>query len=84
MDMARLAGDDPCAKVAEYAARVTSPVLVLHGTDDALVPIAHARRLFDIVYRASSASRFVALPGGHMMHLTRPENVSTPIETWLS
>ena len=84
MDMALLAGDDPCAKVAQYAARVTSPVLALHGRDDALVPLAYARRLFDIVYRASPESRFVALPGGHMMHLTRPELVSPPIATWLA
>ena len=83
-DMARLAADDPCKKVATYAARVTSPVLMLHGRDDALVPIEYARRLFQILRPASPSSRFVAIPGGHMLHLSRPGAVAPEIEAWLA
>jgi pimeloyl-ACP methyl ester carboxylesterase len=84
LDMARLAADDPCSKVALYAARVTSPVLVLHGRDDALVPVAYARSLFEILRQASPSSRFVALPGGHMIHLSRPSIIAPEVEAWLA
>ena len=84
LDMARLTSDDPCAKVAAFAARVTSPVLAVHGSDDALVPIAYARRLFAILRLASPSSRFVELPGGHMLHLSRPAIVAPEIEAWLA
>ncbi len=81
-DMARLAADLPCSKVTASAARVTSPVLVVHGSEDALVPIANARRLFEVVRKASPASRFVTLDGGHMIHRTRPALVAPEIKAW--
>ncbi len=84
LDMARLAADDPCSKVANYAARVTCPVLVLHGGDDALVPIAYASRLFEILRRSSPSARFVSVAGGHMVHLSRPATVAPEIEAWLA
>lgn len=41
--------------------RVTEPLLVVHGTADPVVPIAHGRRLFDRA--ASRRKRFCELPG---------------------
>lgn len=82
--MARLAADDPCSKVASHAAQVVAPVLVLHGLEDGLVPIANVRRLFDILRSASPSSRFVELPGGHLMHLSRPGTVASEVEAWLA
>ena len=45
----------------ERIARVTAPVLILHGTDDSVVPIAFGERLFAL---ASEPKRMVRLPGG--------------------
>lgn len=43
--------------------QVDAPLLMLHGTDDEIIPIAHGRRLFD---RASEPKRFVEVEGaGH-------------------
>ena len=49
---------DNAAKVA----RVRSPVLVLHGRRDVIVPFHHGRTLFDL---APSPKRFVALDCNH-------------------
>lgn len=47
---------------AAYLAEVTSPVLVLHGRDDDLVPFAHAERLARM---RPPVIALVALRGGH-------------------
>jgi fermentation-respiration switch protein FrsA (DUF1100 family) len=41
--------------------RVMVPVLILHGTDDRVVPIAHGERLFAL---ANEPKRLVPIPGG--------------------
>lgn len=42
--------------------RVTCPILFFHGTDDELVPLVDARRLYDA---AVAPKEFVETPGGH-------------------
>lgn len=42
--------------------RISCPKLFLHGTDDELIPIADARRLFEA---ASPPKRFIETPGTH-------------------
>jgi fermentation-respiration switch protein FrsA (DUF1100 family) len=44
------------------APRVAMPVLVLHGTDDTLIPVAHGRRL---AAAFGGPHTFVAVAGGH-------------------
>ena len=41
-------------------ADVHIPVLMLHGEDDAIIPIASAKRLFE---RAHEPKQFIAVPG---------------------
>jgi hypothetical protein len=41
---------------------VKCPVLILHGTDDELIPIAQGRALFEA---ANEPKRFIETPGGH-------------------
>jgi dipeptidyl aminopeptidase/acylaminoacyl peptidase len=43
--------------------RIRSPILFLHGTDDAVIPIADGRRLFEA---ARGEKRFVEIRGGHV------------------
>jgi alpha-beta hydrolase superfamily lysophospholipase len=45
-----------------YVERVSVPILVVHSTDDEIVPIAHGRKLFS---RANEPKTFVKLQGGH-------------------
>jgi fermentation-respiration switch protein FrsA (DUF1100 family) len=42
--------------------KIDCPKLFLHGTDDSLIPIANARRLFEA---AASPRQFIETPGGH-------------------
>ena len=48
---------DSAAKIG----RITMPLLVIHGTDDEVVPFPQGRRLFDL---APGRKTFVAIPGG--------------------
>ena len=55
----------------DFAPKVTSPVFVLHGTVDTVVPFAEGRRLFDVF---TSPKNFHEIPGGgHVVPLT-PES----------
>jgi uncharacterized protein len=42
-------------------ARVTAPLLIMHGTDDAVIPIASGERLFAL---AREPKQMVRFPGG--------------------
>ncbi len=44
----------------ERIGRVDAPIIVFHGTDDKIVPVAHAQ----ILAGASSTARFIEIPGG--------------------
>jgi pimeloyl-ACP methyl ester carboxylesterase len=78
-----VAQDDPCGEVARHAARITAPILFVHGRDDRLVPRAYARQLFDLTKPAAGAF-FVEVPGGHMVHAVRPELVNPLLVDWLT
>jgi fermentation-respiration switch protein FrsA (DUF1100 family) len=61
----RLLIKDPF-RADERIARVTAPVLVLHGTRDNVVPIAFGERLYALI---QAPKRFVRLAGaGHNDH----------------
>ena len=47
---------------ADYVARADCPLLVIHSSDDELVPIAHGRAVFA---RAPGPKRFLETAGGH-------------------
>ena len=74
--------DGPCDQVAEQACRVRAPCLFIHGSGDQLVPIRYARRLHKRT-KCSCAATFVAVDGGHMVHLARPNVVNPLIVSWL-
>jgi dipeptidyl aminopeptidase/acylaminoacyl peptidase len=48
---------------ANLAARVQIPILLIHGTDDTVVPIAQSRRMLDRLRDAGKDVRFVELSG---------------------
>ncbi|MFT5356485.1 MAG: pimeloyl-ACP methyl ester carboxylesterase [Polyangiales bacterium] len=80
--MVEVSLDGPCVQVARQASRVQAPCLFVHGRGDELVPIEYARRLCALT-SATCATRFVALGGGHMVHLARPSVVNPLLISWL-
>ena len=51
---------DPFDNV-ELVSRYEGPILIVHGTDDQLIPVAHAEAL----HQAAPNSELLLLPGGH-------------------
>ena len=58
-DRERLRGVSP----ANLAERVRIPILLIHGTDDTVVPILQSRRMLDRLHDAGKNVRFVELRG---------------------
>jgi uncharacterized protein len=58
----------------ERIARVSVPLLIMHGADDATIPIALGRRLFAL---ANEPKQFVEFPHGQHNDLSRFGNVET-------
>lgn len=42
--------------------RIRAPIMIIHSADDSLIPIKHARRLFDL---ANQPKKFVQIKGDH-------------------
>ena len=80
--MVEVSLDRPCAQVAQQASRVKAHCLFVHGHGDQLVPIEYTRRLHELT-SATCPARFVAVEGGHMVHLARPTVVNPLIISWL-
>jgi pimeloyl-ACP methyl ester carboxylesterase len=60
---------------------ITAPVLLVHGVDDQLVPVAAART----AARLNPRWRYVELPGvGHVPQLQVPEMLARTVLDWLS
>lgn len=66
-------------KIAPMAERIGVPTLIIHGEQDAIIPIAAANALAERIPDAT----VVTLPEtGHVPTLTRPVQVVETIETW--
>jgi pimeloyl-ACP methyl ester carboxylesterase len=81
--MAEVALGDPCGQVARQSEAVKAPALFIHGEDDRLVPIAFARRLFELTAKHTRAE-FIAMRGGHMLHCCRANEVNAAVLQWLA
>ena len=65
--------------VAPAAEKIEAPTLLIHGDQDAIVPLAAAKELAGRIPK----STLVTLPDtGHVPTLTRPNEVVHAIETW--
>lgn len=56
------------------------PVLVVHGTRDAIVPMANAERLAALLPR----SRLMKIDAGHVPMVTRPREISRAIQSFMA
>jgi len=67
---------------AHWASRVTTPVLTVHGTEDAVVPLQRGRRLFDAF--ASHDKEWLEVEGGgHDDVLVTPMQLYAAMSGWL-
>ena len=61
---------------------IACPVLIIHSTDDDLVPFSHGKRLFD---RAREPKEFLEITGGHNNgYLVSEEHYAAGLDSFLS
>jgi pimeloyl-ACP methyl ester carboxylesterase len=76
--MATLAGRDD---ITDRLGEITAPALVIHGEQDAAIPLDRARELA----RRIPNAELVTIPGaGHAANLTHPDEVNRHIERFLA
>jgi dipeptidyl aminopeptidase/acylaminoacyl peptidase len=64
-----------------YASRKAPPFLIVHGEEDASVPLDQATRLAGALRSAGNECRLVTLPGaGHMLGITAPVAVQRKLK----
>lgn len=68
VSMVHVARGKPCDQLFELTPRIRCPVLVLHGQDDRLVPVAGADRVHEHIVASGGASELEIFEGaGHML-----------------
>jgi pimeloyl-ACP methyl ester carboxylesterase len=60
--------------------RITQPTLILHGTDDRIVPVENARRLAELIPRAEL---HLLERAGHVYHWEQPEEADRAVIRFL-
>lgn len=58
---------------------IAAPALILHGTDDVVIPVGNAQLLADVI----PDSWLVRLPGGHGLHYQLPDEMVTIIDLFM-
>lgn len=64
----------------EKAGRIKTPVLILHGTNDAVIPVKQAYELFDAI---KEEKKMIALKGGDHNNLSAFDNYYTALSNFL-
>jgi uncharacterized protein len=63
-------------------AAISAPVLLLHGVDDTLIPVTHARALAAVARPAGSTTTLIEQPGDHNDFPRDPAAFWAAIERW--
>ncbi|RLB49846.1 MAG: hypothetical protein DRJ42_20135 [Deltaproteobacteria bacterium] len=72
-NMARVTKGSPCDVLEGGAHDIQTPTVFVHGAVDPVVPIRHARGIYERMARAGRPARFVAIDGvGHMIAEQEP------------
>jgi pimeloyl-ACP methyl ester carboxylesterase len=84
VNMAVVAGGDPCGQIGRAASEIRAPALFIHGDSDRLVPAAYPRAIYAVMARSGSAE-FHELPNaGHMLHISHAEQIQPLMMDWLT
>ncbi|WII70808.1 alpha/beta hydrolase [Bdellovibrio sp. 22V] len=65
----------------EWAKEVSCPVLIVHGTEDEVIPLEHGKRLFELL---PGKKRMTVIKGGHHNDLTEYEEYWQGIRDFLA
>ncbi len=65
----------------EKAPRIKVPVLILHGTDDSLIPVEHGQKLYSAI---TSQKTLILIPGGHHNDLSEFPEKAAALQAFLS
>src|SRR5271156_1928882 len=60
------------ASPVSHVAKSNAPILIIHGTHDAMVPISQAEELNDALTKAGATVQFLRLDSDHMFHEPGP------------
>jgi pimeloyl-ACP methyl ester carboxylesterase len=75
--MVHVALGRPCAQLHESARSIRCPTVFLHGNEDRVVPVRHARALHEQIVQGGGHSRFETFSGaGHMLMQDRPAEIA--------
>jgi pimeloyl-ACP methyl ester carboxylesterase len=83
--MAGVTNGRPWALLKRDAAKIRAPTVFVHGDQDRLVPVWHARKLHDQMRSAGRNVRFELIAGaGHMVALDAPERCCNAVKRLLA
>jgi dipeptidyl aminopeptidase/acylaminoacyl peptidase len=68
------------ASPVNLAAKINRPVLLIHGTDDKVVPVAHSREMLDELEDEGKPVKYVELDGGNHHLSYQPHRLTTLTE----
>jgi pimeloyl-ACP methyl ester carboxylesterase len=75
--MVHVALGRPCAQLRAAASSIRCPSVFLHGSEDRVVPVRHARAIHEPIVQAGGRSHFEAFSGaGHMLMQDRPAEIA--------
>jgi len=64
--------------------RTGVPILLVHGTEDAIVPVSNSRAIAAAAAEARAPLEYVEVPGtGHNLYLERPGEFSALLAAWI-
>lgn len=78
-DMNKLSETSPI----NLAAKITKPVLLVHGTDDKVVPVLHSREMYNELKGKDRPVKYVELDGGNH-HLSYEQHRQTTLAELVS
>jgi pimeloyl-ACP methyl ester carboxylesterase len=79
--MAAIAAEDPSEELAAHAARVSCPVLMLHGAADTVVQLKYAKGLHAVLEKAGVRCDLEVMPrAGHMFTYANAAELAARIE----
>lgn len=84
-NMSRVTMGRPCLALEAEAPGIEAPTLFIHGREDRIVPIHHARHIYERMMAGGRAAEFLEVPGGgHMLASQVPALVVDAIGRFLS
>lgn len=84
-NMSIVSRGSPCTALQSEAADIEAPTLFLHGSNDRIVPVSHARNIYESMVAAGGPAKFLEVShGGHMLASQMPNLIVDSIREFLA